>query len=716
MPPTLLWLLLAFNAVFAQETLPSQDNVTDYAPATNVECPDLSTSSLLREWSPQNQTLHPAETAYVDSRFNTTIQSAWNEWLNSSALGYNVSAFQGMFPKVGIAAPGGGLRAAQYALACMSGIDARNASSKAAGTGGLLQTASYMTGLSGGSWVLGSLVFNNWPTAPDLVYGNGGNLSGWKLDLPFVSPDGDDVFSENNQYFYGSILWSVISKANQGIDTSITDPWARMISYHFLNQTSRDNFFTNSTAHGAGQLWSEIPNIPAWQEKTMPFPIVVADVRPANDNSTGQLGLSPTVYEITPFEFGSFDPQLSTGMNLTYVGTHLNNGKSENGSSCVTGFDQAGFVMGSSASLFNQIFDFANNELQSFGGYDSQDSNSLVYVLQRQLRSVRTRDDDVANWPNPFQGIKSSTYEDTNSTWLSLIDGSSNLENVPYGPLFVKARNVEVIVTLENSADDPNNWPNGTGPLNTALRLSTLLRATHQQFPPIPQTPDDWVSTGVRQRATFFGCDPTQSPPEYPMVILLPNAPPINGDNPVTNSATFTLTYPLLFTQLLMDQVHSNTISGFTPNANTPDPNFGLCLQCAAVDRARLKTNPVTPRSSMCTQCFKQYCYDPNNPPSESELPNRKLIFVDPTPLGLSKLTGFLSTNKFKLVGGLIGLVAFIAIFCGGLIWWKRRQDRRLEYEEVNEYHDDADTMGLWRGQKQYSDLHAEQYELQPGR
>jgi hypothetical protein len=30
-------------------------------------------------------------------------------------------------------------------------------------------------------------------------------------------------------------------------DTSITDPWARMISYHFLNQTSRSNFFTNDT-------------------------------------------------------------------------------------------------------------------------------------------------------------------------------------------------------------------------------------------------------------------------------------------------------------------------------------------------------------------------------------------------------------------------------------------------------------------------------------
>lgn len=40
-------------------------------------------------------------------------------------------------------------------------------------------------------------------------------------------------------------------------------------------------------------------------------------------------------------------------MNLTYVGTHLSNGKPANGSACVTGFDQAGFIMGTSASLFN---------------------------------------------------------------------------------------------------------------------------------------------------------------------------------------------------------------------------------------------------------------------------------------------------------------------------------------------------------------------------
>ena len=50
---------------------------------------------------------------------------------------------------------------------------------------------------------------------------------------------------------------------------------------------------------------------------------------------------------------GSWDPSLSAMVNLTYVGTHLANGKPDNGTACVTGFDQAGFVIGTSSSLFN---------------------------------------------------------------------------------------------------------------------------------------------------------------------------------------------------------------------------------------------------------------------------------------------------------------------------------------------------------------------------
>lgn len=87
---------------------------------------------------------------------------------------------------------------------------------------------------------------------------------------------------------------------------------------------------------------------------------------------------------------------------------------------------------------------------------------------------MRTRADDVANWPNPFHGLKPDTFEDSGSTWLELIDGASNGENIPYGPLFVKSRGLDVIVTIEGSADDPNNWPKCVFPLIFELKLNLL--------------------------------------------------------------------------------------------------------------------------------------------------------------------------------------------------------------------------------------------------
>ncbi|KAJ3501630.1 hypothetical protein NLJ89_g9249 [Agrocybe chaxingu] len=427
-----LWTLALFAGMTSGRTHKRRnlDSVAAYAPNTNVPCPDLSTAPLIRRFSPQNQTLHPEEERYISERANNVLPNAWKDWLGDGlGIGYDLSTFSpATYPKIGIAVPGGGLRAAQYGAGCLLGLDARNATAKAAGTGGLLQVASYISALSGGSWLTGSLFFNNWPKIDDLVLGDGQDLSGWMLDLPFVTPDGVDLLSDRNQAFYGSILYSIIAKADRGVDTSLTDPWSRMISYHFLNQTTRENFFSNDTGHGSGQLWSRIPQIPVYQSRSVPFPIVVADSRPVGSNLTTTLPLNSVVYEITPLEFASFDPFLSTGMNLSYAGTHLTNGRSINGTACVTGLDQAGFVMGTSASLFNQILDFARNTLSQFS---SSDSAGLLYVLSRQLQQVRTRADDVANWPNPFQELDIPDFQDVNASWLELIDGSSIRKTFP---------------------------------------------------------------------------------------------------------------------------------------------------------------------------------------------------------------------------------------------------------------------------------------------
>ena len=50
---------------------------------------------------------------------------------------------------------------------------------------------------------------------------------------------------------------------------------------------------------------------------------------------------------------GSFDPSLSAMANVRFLGTHLVAGAPANASACVTGFDQASFMIGTVSSLFN---------------------------------------------------------------------------------------------------------------------------------------------------------------------------------------------------------------------------------------------------------------------------------------------------------------------------------------------------------------------------
>jgi hypothetical protein len=59
----------------------------------------------------------------------------------------------------------------------------------------------------------------------------------------------------------------------------------------------------------------------------------------------------------------------------------------------------------------------------------------------------------------PFRGLKPGIFLDSDADYLELIDGGSNLENIPLGPLFVRARGLDVVVAVEGSAAGVNNWP-----------------------------------------------------------------------------------------------------------------------------------------------------------------------------------------------------------------------------------------------------------------
>jgi lysophospholipase len=135
----------------------------------------------------------------------------------------------------------------------------------------------------------------------------------------------------------------------------------------------------------------------------------------------------------------------------------------------------------------------------------------------------------------------------------------------------------------------------------------------------------------------------------------------------VRSSGTFKLSYTNIFTRRFLDSTHANVLGGFVPGKTGADANFGKCVQCAALDRARTKGGKHIPRSDFCSTCFSQYCWDPKKITSKNDLPGRKLANVDPDPQGTSRVEGFFAREKGPLIGGLVGLLVLVGGLVGGL-------------------------------------------------
>lgn len=106
--------------------------------------------------------------------------------------------------------------------------------------------------------------------------------------------------------------------------------------------------------------------------------------------------------------------------------------------------------MGTSATLFNAAI------------YQLATSNStLESILGKLLTDILDADTDIAEYPNPFQGLDSAAFSQSGSMQLNLVDGGEDNENVPLWPLLHPDRAVDVILSLDASADTTYSWPNG---------------------------------------------------------------------------------------------------------------------------------------------------------------------------------------------------------------------------------------------------------------
>ncbi|KAL5479087.1 hypothetical protein ACEPAI_2375 [Sanghuangporus weigelae] len=612
-----LSLLLFSLRVSAQSLPPGLLAIQQAYTPQFTSCPD--NFQLVRQAgsSAAQQVLGPDESAYISARESSVLPDAWNTYLhnvlscsNSSLPSYVSSILSSSFPKLGIAVSGGGYRAAIFGAGVLNALDARNASSSALGTGGLLQAATYLSSLSGGSWLLSSLLQSNFPSFHSLVFGsadtNPAGYGGWNAPFDVLSPAGSS--EEDNLLYLEGIIAEIAGKSAVGFPVTITDVWARLLARHFCNGTHASAFFDDTqSTHGAGILLSGIPNLPSFKNHQIPFPIITADsVSPREDRNNiipgDTVPLTNTIFEFTPFEMGSFDPTLSAFTPTKFLGT-------VNTSICVTGFDQLAYIFGTSSQLFNELN-------TSAAALAASPIGPLFSLLAQALPQPASTELDLSLYPNAFSGIAPSTFPDSAQAFLGLVDGGEDGEVLPLQPLLAPARGVDTILAIDASADTDDNFAGGLALIATQNRTS-LFPASYS-FPAVPTTQSAFTSQNLTTRPTFFGCSSSSSsssssPAPAPLIIYLANGGPPTGEPALTNTSTQQIAYADAEIQGMLDQSFRIATQGFPPNSPSPsavvDPDWPACLACAVVDRARAKQG--IQRSGLCETCFERYCWSP---------------------------------------------------------------------------------------------------------
>lgn len=540
-----------------------------------VECPNGGASFVRRGHS-----LSEDETDWVEERHKVTnpqLETFLNrvgmedfdphEFLSNTSI------------NIGLAFSGGGYRAMLAGAGQLAALDSRTENSMQEGhLGGILQASTYLAGLSGGGWLVSSVVLNNFSSVQSLQ--NDPNL--WDLSLPnFSNPD---ALNDATQYF-GDINREINEKRQAGFATSVTDFWGRALAYQMIGDRKG----------GASVEFSDVRNYTAFINHEMPLPFVVSLGRAPD---TFVVNTNSTVFEISPLSMGSWDPTLFAFTDTKYIGTNVSNGVPLDIHGCVTGYDNGGFILGTSSSLFNRLILRFQNYLADF-----------FRALFRQIFGIFEQTDlDVALFkPNPFKDVPDSSSIGA-ANFLSLVDGGEDGQNVPFYPLQQPIRGLDIIFAYDNSANH-HNYPDGSALMTTYGRQFSD-QGNHTIFPHAPDN-RSYVNLGLNTRPVFFGCyasnftslradvgaDKTETPP---LIVYTPNS----RHSYLSNTSTFKLNYN---TQEIAGMIQ-NGYETATRGNSTLDSEWTACVGCAIVQREVERRG--IPQSDQCQKCFAQYCWD----------------------------------------------------------------------------------------------------------
>lgn len=534
--------------------------VSSYAP-TSTSCPN---TPLVRSAATG---LSDSEETYVEAR-KCNADAALALWLIKTDPAFMMGLNRDM-PTIALTSSGGGFRATLSGAGTVQALDIRDTW---VSTSGLYQAISYHSGLSGGSWLLSSIISTNYATI-STIYN-----TIWKTTLSngLFNPLG------SQSTVYAQINKDLQLKAGAGFKSTIADAWTRLISYAILPGANG----------GVDNLMSQVTSKFSFRAFAVPYPIILAQHVDLSGTSCIPPADAP-FWEFTPFETGSWDSRIAAFTPTKFLGTSIEGGKPTG--QCTTAYENLGFIAGTSSSLFNDPgigFDVPEPTIAGFCQLSqpvnvsdtAAATNAAVGALSQSIPAIQLAQvsDLFAEWPNPFYKSAASPLVQAQKS-LSLVDGGESGQINPIFPMLLPQRNISVVIVSDNT-DGNNNYPSGK-----EMR-ATYLAAKAAGLTKMPFIPESSIllAGGLTSRPVFFGCGDKSTA----TIVWMPNYEAIPGGG---NTETARMQYSAADSA----QVIKNGAAVMSQNNS---PAWAKALGCAFME----KTGPVP---GFCTQMLAKYCF-----------------------------------------------------------------------------------------------------------
>jgi len=120
----------------------------------------------------------------------------------------------------------------------------------------------------------------------------------------------------------------------------VADVWSLLLSLELLPGAD----------YGSSNTLSQITEPSTFVDHEMPYTIIAS----LNVDLSGTDCVPPvnaSVWEFSPYEFGTWDPRVGAFTPNAFLGSSLSGGVPST-NSCITSYENLGFVMGTSSTLF----------------------------------------------------------------------------------------------------------------------------------------------------------------------------------------------------------------------------------------------------------------------------------------------------------------------------------------------------------------------------